>query len=46
MKEEMIRGKDALGGCFFKCCACFLAGTILLALFIFRGELFWVSKLS
>ena len=40
MKEEMIRGKDAFGGCFFIGCACFLVGTILLALFVFRGELF------
>jgi len=40
MKEEMIRGKDTFGDCFFTGCACFLVGTILLALFVFRGELF------
>ncbi len=39
-QEEMIRGKDALKGCFFTGCASFIIGTLLLALFIFRDVIF------
>jgi len=40
MQEEMIRGKDALVGCFFTGCACFLVGALLLVLFVFRDTIF------
>ncbi len=42
MQEEMIRQKEALSGCFFTGCACFLVGTILLVLFVFRETIFLV----
>jgi len=40
MREEMIRGQDALKGCLFTGCACFLVGTFLLVLFVFRTVIF------
>jgi hypothetical protein len=40
MQEEMIREKDALAGSFFTGCACFLVGTFLLVVFVFRATIF------
>lgn len=40
MKEEMIRGKEAFGGCLFTGCASLILGTILLVIFIFRETIF------
>ena len=40
MREEMIRGKEAFGGCLFTGCACFFIGTILLVIFVFRDMIF------
>jgi len=40
MRDEMIRGKEAFGGCLFTGCACFLVGTLLLVLFVFRSSIF------
>ena len=40
MKEEMIRGKEAFGGCLFTGCACFLIGSLLLVVFVFRDFIF------
>lgn len=36
----MIRGKEALGGCFFTGCACFVIGALLLVVFVFRDFIF------
>jgi len=41
MKEEMIRGKEAFGGCLFTGCACLLIGTLLLVVFVFRDFIFF-----
>ena len=40
MSEEMIREKEAFGGCLFTGCACFLVGSLLLIMFIFFRSFF------